>query len=68
MTKTKSLKFFFFALFDIGLDAAAPNFENYDAAVKLDPTDATFVDLIHTDIEPMINGGMKSDLADNWIN
>ena len=33
----------------IGLDPAGPYFENTDPRVRLDPTDAQFVDVIHTD-------------------
>jgi hypothetical protein len=33
----------------IGLDPAGPYFENTDPRVHLDPTDALFVDVIHTD-------------------
>ncbi len=35
--------------FSIGLDPAGPYFENTDPKVRLDPTDALFVDVIHTD-------------------
>ena len=33
----------------VGLDPAGPYFENTDPSVRLDPTDALFVDVIHTD-------------------
>lgn len=33
----------------IGLDPAGPYFENTDPKVRLDPTDAQFVDVMHTD-------------------
>ncbi|CAM4982006.1 unnamed protein product [Rotaria socialis] len=32
-----------------GLDPAGPSFENTDPRVRLDPTDALFIDVIHTD-------------------
>lgn len=32
-----------------GLDPAEPYFQNTDRVVRLDPTDALFVDVIHTD-------------------
>lgn len=35
-----------------GLDAAGPYFENTDPVVRLDPTDADFIDVIHTDTQP----------------
>lgn len=45
---------FWFYLFWIfcnstALDAAGPLFENYPPSIRLDPTDALFVDAIHTD-------------------
>ena len=40
-----------------GLDAAAPLFENYENPVKLDKSDAMFVDVIHTDAEPLHEAG-----------
>lgn len=33
----------------IGLDPVEPYFQGCDATVRLDTTDATFVDVIHTD-------------------
>ncbi|XP_070205766.1 pancreatic lipase-related protein 2-like [Littorina saxatilis] len=41
-----------------GLDPAAPLFENSDIRVKLDPSDAAFVDVMHTDGEPLHEGGL----------
>lgn len=40
-----------------GLDPAEPSFEGTDPAVRLDPTDAAFVDVIHTDCGPIVAGG-----------
>ena len=33
----------------LGLDPADPYFQYTDPEVRLDPTDATFVDILHTD-------------------
>ncbi|KAL5017075.1 hypothetical protein ScPMuIL_006664 [Solemya velum] len=40
-----------------GLDAAGPMFVSDNVALRLDPTDATFVDLIHTDASPLMDMG-----------
>ncbi|XP_061175612.1 uncharacterized protein LOC133184539 [Saccostrea echinata] len=40
-----------------GLDPAEPDFENHPAGVRLDPTDAKFVDIIHTNGAPIRRGG-----------
>ncbi|XP_064615464.1 pancreatic triacylglycerol lipase-like [Liolophura sinensis] len=37
-----------------GLDPAQPFFEDHDATVRLDPSDANFVDVIHTDATKFI--------------
>ncbi|XP_071118489.1 pancreatic triacylglycerol lipase-like [Haliotis cracherodii] len=41
-----------------GLDPAGPSFEDTNPTVRLDPTDAVFVDVIHTDTEPLTRMGM----------
>ncbi|CAF1187657.1 unnamed protein product [Rotaria sordida] len=41
-----------------GLDPAGPNFERTDPRVRLDPTDAQFVDVIHTDGQAHIQLGL----------
>ena len=40
-----------------GLDPAGPQFEKKDPKVRLDPTDALFVDAIHTDGDSLIQLG-----------
>ncbi|XP_071119067.1 pancreatic triacylglycerol lipase-like [Haliotis cracherodii] len=40
-----------------GLDPADPYFQNTDIKVRLDPTDALFVDIIHTDGESILKLG-----------
>lgn len=39
------------------MDPAGPFFENFDLSVRLDPSDAKFVDVIHSNAKPMIQGG-----------
>ncbi|XP_070536417.1 pancreatic lipase-related protein 2-like [Ptychodera flava] len=41
-----------------GLDPAGPNFEDEHVLVRLDPRDAQFVDVIHTDAERLIELGL----------
>ncbi|XP_038073630.1 pancreatic lipase-related protein 2-like [Patiria miniata] len=41
-----------------GLDPAGPNFRDNDPACRLDPTDAIFVDNIHSDGETLLELGM----------
>lgn len=40
-----------------GMDPAGPLFESTDEAVRIDPSDATFVDCIHTDGVPFRDAG-----------
>ncbi|XP_046392727.1 pancreatic triacylglycerol lipase-like isoform X2 [Ischnura elegans] len=40
-----------------GMDPADPQFDGTDPMVRLDPTDAIFVDIIHTDTRPFVSGG-----------
>ncbi|XP_055945860.1 pancreatic triacylglycerol lipase-like isoform X1 [Argiope bruennichi] len=41
-----------------GLDPASPLFEGYDPKIKLDPSDATFVDVIHSNGNSFLKGGL----------
>ncbi|KAH9526200.1 hypothetical protein DERF_000300 [Dermatophagoides farinae] len=41
-----------------GLDPASPLFEGYPANVRLDPSDAKFVDVIHSNGDGFIRGGL----------
>ncbi|XKL62611.1 hypothetical protein PGB90_002444 [Kerria lacca] len=40
-----------------GMDPAQPHFSRTDPVVRLDISDAKFVDIIHTNAKPFINGG-----------
>lgn len=55
-----------FRFFSPGLDPAGPYFENTDKDVRLDPTDAIFVDALHTDAESLVPniGKYKAALSD----
>ena len=44
-----------------GLDPAGPSFEDEDIRVRLDPSDANFVDVIHTDAENLLKLGFGTD-------
>ena len=43
-----------------GLDPAAPLFEGYPERVRLDPSDAHFVDVIHSNGDSFLRGGLGS--------
>ncbi|XP_065569016.1 pancreatic triacylglycerol lipase-like isoform X2 [Artemia franciscana] len=54
-----TLKRFGFTLGRVtGLDPAEPFFEGTETIVRLDPSDADFVDVIHTDGKPILAGGL----------
>lgn len=40
------------------MDPAEPHFSKTDPVVRLDTSDAIFVDVIHTNARPFISGGM----------
>ncbi|XP_071444897.1 pancreatic triacylglycerol lipase-like [Hetaerina americana] len=40
-----------------GMDPADPQFDGMHPMVRLDPSDAIFVDIIHTDTRPFVSGG-----------
>lgn len=41
----------------VGLDPAEPSYENLADVLRLDKTDAIFVDVIHTNGAPLLSGG-----------
>lgn len=52
-----------------GLDPAEPHFSQTDPVVRLDPSDAYYVDIIHTDSRPFIKGGeLGTALAFRYYN
>lgn len=48
--------------FFLGLDPAGPLFEKYVEQVRLDPSDAKFVDVIHSDALPVEDAGILNDI------
>ncbi|RUS76395.1 hypothetical protein EGW08_015846 [Elysia chlorotica] len=54
------------------LDPAGPSFERYSTNVRLDKTDASFVDVIHTDAEGLSDFGFGIRISighvDFWVN
>lgn len=55
-----------------GLDPAGPYFLNTDDIVRLDRSDAKYVDVVHSDIKLFINGGFGINQSighlDQWPN
>ena len=45
----------------LGLDPAGPLFNKAKRIARLDPSDAIFVDNIHTDAEPIYEGGKQTN-------
>ena len=50
-----------------GLDPAEPLFQGMPHFVRLDPTDAIFVDIIHTDAKSILYGGIISKNTFKYI-
>ncbi|XP_035825820.1 pancreatic triacylglycerol lipase [Aplysia californica] len=46
-----------------GLDPAAPGFRRTPPPVRLDPSDATLVDVYHTDCSPVMGAGLEEPLG-----
>ena len=53
---SKMLRKFYYKVY-LGLDPAEPLFQGMPEFVILDPSDALFVDVIHTDAKSIIMGG-----------
>lgn len=51
---------YIFPCFQIGLDPAGPLFELQDTRARLDAADANFVDVIHSNGEQLLLGGLGS--------
>jgi len=49
--------YFNICIWKSGLDPAEPHFADTETEVRLDPSDAEFVDVIHTDAAAFISGG-----------
>ena len=50
----------------LGLDPAEPCFEGTPELVRLDPSDAQFVDVIHTDAAPIVPNLGESLNSSSW--